>query len=108
MKRVGRFYGRIHEQVSRDGHTVLVTLTDWGITVAMRNVLCADGKERLIYTREPDTFFTVPGYTYAHGKTISGFVTHDSLLDRHVFVATGKNAGVIVPAETPYIEDCPF
>lgn len=90
MKAVGRYFGHVTESVGLDGHTIYVTLENWGITVAMKHVLCEDGKERTIYTREPDTFFTVPGYTSAYGKTVSGFCSSGYGDERIRFYATGK------------------
>lgn len=90
MRRVGNNYGNVVERPSDDGHTILVHMGMWDQCVAMRNVLCEDGKERTIYTREPDTFFTIPGRTSAKGKTVTGYVTYDSDKERHTFIVTGK------------------
>lgn len=90
MQRVGRYYGVTEDSPSQDGKTVYVHMGPWNQVVAMKNVLCEDGKERMIYTREPDTFFTVPGRTSAYGKTVTGFISYDSDLERFTFKATGK------------------
>lgn len=95
MKRVGNNYGHVTESLSQDGHTIDVHMGMWHQLVAMRNVLCEDGKERTIYTREPDTFFTVPGRTSARGKTVTGFVSYDSDIERFTFKATGKHRDLI-------------
>lgn len=90
MKRVGNFFGEVTERLSQDGHTIDVYLGPWQQLVCMKNVLCEDGRERTIYTREADTFFTVPGRTSAKGKTVTGFVSYDSDIERFTFKATGK------------------
>ena len=89
-QRIGNYYGNVRESLSQDGKTVHVHIGPWHQLAAMRNVLCEDGKERTIYTREPDTFFTVPGRTSAYGKTVTGFVSYDDNLERFTFKATGK------------------
>lgn len=96
MKAVGRYFGHVREYPGLDGHTIYVELVNWGMTIAMKNVLCEDGKERTVYTRTPDTFFTVPGYTSAYGKTVSGFCYYDSKKERIVFSATGKYQNMLV------------
>jgi hypothetical protein len=90
MQRIGNYYGTVTESLSQDGHTIAVHMGPWQKTVAMRNVLCEDGKERTIYTRDADTFFTVPGRTSAYGKTVTGFVSYDSDIERFTFKAMGK------------------
>lgn len=90
MQQVGKNFGSVKETLSQDGHTIYVQMGMWQQTVAMKHVLCEDGKKRTIYTREADTFFTVPGYTHAYGKTVSGFVSYDSDLERFTFKAMGK------------------
>lgn len=90
MQRVGNHFGRVTEQLSQDGRTINVMIGPWSQRVAMKNVLCEDGQERTIYTREADTFFTVPGRTSAYGKTITGFVSYDDDKERFTFKSTGK------------------
>lgn len=44
------------------------------------NVLCSDGKYRMFTSStDSDTFFTTPGFVRVNGKSVSGFVWHDSL-----------------------------
>lgn len=96
MQRVGKNFGFATESLSQDGKTIYVSMGPWRQTVAMKNVLCEDGKERTIYTRDPDTFFTVPGYTYAYRKTVTGFVSYDSDLERFTFKATGRHVNLLL------------
>lgn len=37
--------------------------------------LCPDGKVRIVYCRDADTFFTAPAHVRVRGKYVSGFVT---------------------------------
>lgn len=100
MKRVGNYYGDVTERPSGDGHTIFVHLGPWQQIVAMRNVLCEDGKERTIYTREADTFFSAPGRTRALGHTVTGFVSVDDAINRWTFKATGKHRDLLLPRRT--------
>jgi hypothetical protein len=88
-------------QVSQDGHTVDYYYGPWNQLVKMAHVLCEDGIERTINVREPDTFFSIPGRTQAYGKTVTGFVSYDSDLERFTFKAYtyGKNGAVIRPKD---------
>lgn len=63
----------------------------------MSRVLCEDGRERTITVREPDTFFTIPGFTHTRGKTVQGYVSFDSDKGRMVFRSTGVNAWATQP-----------
>lgn len=80
---------------SQDGRTVCVQWGPWSQTIKMKNVLCEDGRERTIHTRDPDTFFTVPGRTWARGKTVTGFVSYDNDLERFTFKAGGKHRDLL-------------
>jgi len=82
-------------QISRDGRAIYVIREPWHQIVAMRRVLCEDGRERTIQTREPDTFFTCPGRTHARGRTVTGFVAYDDAAERFRFYATGKHRDLL-------------
>jgi hypothetical protein len=45
------------------------------------NVLCADGVQRTATcsSRGADTFFSIPARVRANGKTVSGYVTRETL-----------------------------
>jgi hypothetical protein len=66
------------------------------IPVKATNVLCPDGIYRTArITAEADTFFTIPAQVQVRGKTVSGYLTHetndpDDILSFH---ANGTNAG---------------
>jgi hypothetical protein len=66
--------------------------------VAYRDVLCPDGRRRMVRVGVPDSFFSAPGRVQVKGKTVSGFVTSvgDARADGrydYQFIPTGKNAG---------------
>lgn len=46
------------------------------------NILCSDGQYRTFYSTngDADSFFTHPGHITVKGKTVTGFIWHDSLL----------------------------
>jgi hypothetical protein len=63
----------------------------------MTNVLCSDGKRRVVWTGYPDTFFTIPARTQAFGRTVTGYVTtgeDDDGNECHIFRATGKHSEI--------------
>lgn len=63
---------------------------------------CEDGKVRTaVQTGEPTTFWTTPARVQAHGKTVSGFIAHDSAAEEWYFCAdhSGKNAATIKDLE---------
>ena len=43
--------------------------------------LCPDGKVRVIYHGEADSFFSAPAYARIRGKYVSGFVMKISMVD---------------------------
>lgn len=90
-----------HKRLSGDGRTIfhLDPFVSWESIAKMSRVLCEDGIERTIIVRDNDTYFSTPGKTKAHGKTVTGFVSYDSDLERFTFKAYtyGKNADVIQP-----------
>lgn len=44
------------------------------------NAICEDGKQRNAFvTAEPDTFFSVPARVYVKGKTVSGFLSRETI-----------------------------
>lgn len=83
--------------LSGDGKTRIYT--DYhGSACKMTGVLCPDGIERTVWTGYPDTFFTIPGQCQAFGRTIAGYVTAGDDAEgneRHIFVPSGKNAGIL-------------
>lgn len=82
-------------QLSQDGRTIEHVNTFWGFVAKMSRVLCEDGRERTVILGDPDTFFTIPGRTHARGKTVTGFVSYDSNLERFTFKATGKHRDLL-------------
>lgn len=88
-------------QLSQDGYTIHHLHGPWDILVKLSRCLCEDGVERTILVGQPDTYFTIPGRTKAHGKTVSGFVSYDSDRERFTFTAMGKNADAISGESRP-------
>jgi hypothetical protein len=51
----------------------------WGTYVRAR-AMCADGKVRTVRVSEmPDTFFSIPAAVKVRGKTVSGYITTETL-----------------------------
>jgi hypothetical protein len=76
----------------------------------IRGVLCEDGKQRTATCsdRGADTFFSIPARVRARGKTVSGYVTRETLAGydaetpddpavwKFIAYRYGKNAGAIL------------
>ena len=71
----------------------------WHIPVKYTNVLCSDGVRRTVHCRgrQPDTFFSQPGDVSVKGKTVTGFISYDSLNEEWEFTAYSyrKNGGLL-------------
>lgn len=81
--------------------TSLTVSRPWGFYIAGRTV-CSDGKVRALkrISATADTFFSVPAAVTVQGKTVSGYITMDTLNDERSVVyfcrySYGKNAGLL-------------
>ena len=72
-----------------DGQSKFYTFGSWHIPYKQTNVLCSDGRSRVVWFngQEPDTYFSQPGKVYVKGKAVTGFVSYDFESDRWVFMA---------------------
>lgn len=61
-------------------HTSITSSYPWGLYVRAR-VLCSDGKVRATsrISSTPDTFFSVPCAVKVNGRTVSGYLTCETL-----------------------------
>ena len=73
----------------------------WQIAYKAVNVLCEDGKQRnATITAQPDTMFSIPAIVQVRGKSVSGFITYNSDLEVHTFLAyTHKKNGYLLARE---------
>lgn len=57
--------------------TWIETWGPWDLHYKAR-AICPDGELRIVrLSTTPDTYFSVPGRTQAHGKTVAGYITMD-------------------------------
>ena len=77
---------------------VYVTYGPWGILIAIKNVLCSDGKRRRVrITGEADSAFTCPGSVSVKGKTVSGYVISVSGGDEEFVAYTYRKNSDLLP-----------
>jgi hypothetical protein len=60
--------------------TEVETRMPWGIIVSAK-ALCSDGKVRKVcrISSTPDTFFSIPAAVKVKGKTVSGYITTETV-----------------------------
>ena len=69
----------------------------WGLTCKGR-ALCPDGKVRVFHGGTADTFFSIPVRIKAYGKTVSGFVT----------VETVQGLSTVTPGDPAIVKFIPY
>ena len=57
------------------------TYGPWERPYKVTRVLCADGRERVAYVRDADTFFTMPARVKVRGRTVTGHIWIDTVPD---------------------------
>ncbi len=69
----------------------------WGLIYKITNVLCSDGKRRVVRmtTGHADTFSSIPGYTRVGKKAVSGFVTSGDSGYEFVAYENRKNGNLL-------------
>jgi hypothetical protein len=103
-----------HDTRSYGAGTSVTQSFPWGMFVSAR-VLCTDGVVRTVKRISPtaDTCFSIPASVTVKGKTVSGYVTFETMggssaetgddpaVAKFIAYRYGKNFGAIVPAVTP-------